>query len=109
MIAPTDVRYDYILAHPSFGKKSSQTYQGIKKIKSGGFYSAGYMIIKVLVPEENVKEFNDAVVANDYRILQLNMKASLRSPPVIATTMNLLRLAPPPTNCTRVRSNDEQP
>lgn len=26
LIAPTDVRYDYVLANPPFGKKSSQTF-----------------------------------------------------------------------------------
>lgn len=41
-------------------KKFECIYQGIKEINRGGFFSNAYMIIKVLVPEENVQAFNDA-------------------------------------------------
>lgn len=29
-------------------------FQGISEIKSGGFFSSGYAIVKILVPEKNV-------------------------------------------------------
>jgi len=39
-------------------KKYDGIYQGIKKLHTGGFFSRSYAIIKVLIPEENVIEFN---------------------------------------------------
>lgn len=40
-------------------KKFNCIYQGVKEINRGGLFSNPFMVIKVLVPEENVQAFND--------------------------------------------------
>lgn len=40
-------------------KKYGAVYQGVKELKQGGFFSSGYAILKVLVPEKNVIAWND--------------------------------------------------
>lgn len=39
--------------------KYNGIYQGIKKIKQGGFLRDGYCIINILVPEDKICDFNN--------------------------------------------------
>lgn len=41
-------------------EKYNGIYQGIKETKQGGLFSSGYVIIKVLIPEENIVAFNSS-------------------------------------------------
>ena len=40
-------------------KKYDGIYQGIKDVRSGGFFGSGYGILKILIPEKRVIEWND--------------------------------------------------
>ncbi len=40
-------------------KKYNCITQGIKEIKQGGWFSNAYVILKILVPEENIITWND--------------------------------------------------
>ena len=40
-------------------KKFNCIAQGVKEISTGGWFSKPYVIIKILVPEENVIQFNN--------------------------------------------------
>ena len=40
-------------------KKHGAIYQGIKELKTGGFWSETYAILKVLVPEKNIVAYNE--------------------------------------------------
>lgn len=43
--------------------KHSGIYQGVKDVKSGGLFSPACVIVKVLIPESNVVDWN-----NDFEI-----------------------------------------
>lgn len=40
-------------------KRHNAICQGVKEINSGGFWNDSYGIFRVLVPEENIIEFNN--------------------------------------------------
>ena len=40
-------------------KKYNGIYQGIKEVKSGGFWGRSYGILKILIPESKIIEWND--------------------------------------------------
>ncbi len=40
-------------------KAHEAIYQGIKEINQGGFWSGAYAVVKVLVPEKNIIEYNN--------------------------------------------------
>ena len=41
-------------------KQHNCIWQGVKEIKQDGFFSKGYAIVKILVPEDQVVAFNAA-------------------------------------------------
>lgn len=50
--APERKKYEKLM------KEFSGIYQGVKEINKGGLFTDGYLILKVLIPENKVVEFN---------------------------------------------------
>ena len=46
-------------------RKHNGIYQGVKEISKSGFLKSGFIIVKVLIPEENIVEYNLDLLESD--------------------------------------------
>ena len=51
---------DSIIDYKKKVKKCRAIEQGIKELKKSGMFSSGYIVMKVLVPVNNINKWNDA-------------------------------------------------